>query len=73
MAEQFPSRIRVGGVAGPAALGVALFGGTAPLIITALQGRGIALAGITVYTVVAAIISGVVYWRMAETAHGPLA
>jgi MHS family alpha-ketoglutarate permease-like MFS transporter len=72
MAEQFPTRVRVGGVAGPAALGVALFGGTAPLIITALQGRDIALSGIAVYTVVAAVVSGTVYWRMKETAHQPL-
>lgn len=72
MAEQFPARIRVGGVAGPAALGVAAFGGTAPLILTALQGHGFALPGIALYTVAAALVSGVVYWRMAETAHRPL-
>jgi MHS family alpha-ketoglutarate permease-like MFS transporter len=72
MAEQFPTRIRTAGVAAPAALGVALFGGTAPLIVTAWAAHGVAVAGITIYTLVTAIVSGTVYVRMRETAHTAL-
>jgi MHS family alpha-ketoglutarate permease-like MFS transporter len=72
MAEQFPTRIRTAGVAAPAALGVALFGGTAPLIITSWSASGVAVAGIAIYTLTTAVISGVVYVRMRETAHATL-
>jgi hypothetical protein len=56
----------------PAALGVALFGGTAPLIITSWSASGVAVAGIAIYTLIAAVISGVVYVRIRETAHATL-
>jgi MHS family alpha-ketoglutarate permease-like MFS transporter len=72
MAEQFPTRVRTAGVAAPAALGVALFGGTAPLIITSWSASGVAVAGIAIYTLITAVISGVVYVRMRETAHATL-
>lgn len=40
MVELFPARLRVSGISFPYALAVAVFGGTAPLLGTALQGAG---------------------------------
>jgi len=45
MAEQFPAKVRVTGVALPYAISVTLFGGTAPYIMTAMTNAAAAAAG----------------------------
>ncbi|WP_085028802.1 MFS transporter [Ensifer aridi] len=71
MVEQFPAKVRVTGVALPYALSVTLFGGTAPYIITAMNGWG--YGGYTwVYLAVICLIAAVAYSRLPETKGQPL-
>ncbi|MDA3624696.1 MFS transporter [Saccharopolyspora sp. WRP15-2] len=66
MAEQFPPEVRATGIALPYALAVALFGGTAPYVITWLTSSD--HGGLLwLYVSGAALISLVVYLRMPET------
>ena len=71
IAEQFPAEVRVTGIALPYALSVTLFGGTAPYLITAMNGWGY---GHLVWVYLAAIsaVSLVTYARMPETKGQPL-
>lgn len=71
MAEQFPTEVRVVGIALPYALAVAVFGGTAPYITTWLAVHG-AVNGTAAYVIVASLVSFLVYATMGETAKGPL-
>ncbi|MGO7733457.1 MFS transporter [Rhizobium leguminosarum] len=66
MAEQFPARVRVTGVALPYALSVTLFGGTAPYITTAMKGWGYG-SYIWIYLAMICLIAAVVYARLPET------
>lgn len=73
IAEIFPTRTRSTWMTTGYALAVAIFGGFAPTVATGL----IRLTGSPVawvyYVMVAAAVSGVVIWRLEETAHRPLA
>jgi MHS family proline/betaine transporter-like MFS transporter len=73
IAEIFPTSTRSTWMTTGYALAVAIFGGFAPTVATAL----IRLTGSPVawvyYVMVAAAVSGVVIWRLEETAHRPLA
>jgi MHS family alpha-ketoglutarate permease-like MFS transporter len=71
MAEQFPARVRVTGVALPYALSVTLFGGTAPYITTAMNGGGYG-SYVWVYPAVVCLVAAVVYARLPETKGLPL-
>ncbi|WP_166827971.1 MFS transporter [Brevibacterium limosum] len=66
MAEQFPPEVRATGIGLPYALAVAIFGGTAPYIITWMNDIG---AGdkVWIYCAVAAAIGLAVYLTMPET------
>lgn len=66
MAEQFPPEIRATGIGLPYALAVAIFGGTAPYIITWMNDSGFG-DKVWVYCAVAAAIGLVVYLTMPET------
>ncbi len=71
MVEQFPAKVRVTGVALPYALSVTLFGGTAPYIITAMNGWG--YGGYTwIYLAVICLIAAIAYSRLPETKGQPL-
>jgi MHS family alpha-ketoglutarate permease-like MFS transporter len=72
MAEQFPTEVRVSGIAFPYALGVALFGGTAPLLATYMLKIHLA-NGIVFYVIISAAISALVYLTMPETYRKQLA
>ena len=73
IAEIFPTRTRSTLMTTAYALAVAIFGGFAPTVATGL----IRLTGSPVawvyYVMAAAAVSGVVIWRLEETAHRPLA
>jgi MFS transporter, MHS family, alpha-ketoglutarate permease len=71
LAEQFPAEVRVTGIALPYALSVTLFGGTAPYIMTAMEGWGYGDL-IWVYLAAIALVSGITYARMPETKGQPL-
>jgi MHS family alpha-ketoglutarate permease-like MFS transporter len=66
MAEQFPPEVRVTGIALPYAVSVAVFGGTAPYIVTWMVKSGNA-ESIWMYLASAALIGTIVYARMPET------
>lgn len=71
MVEQFPAKVRDTGVALPYALSVTLFGGTAPYIITAMNGWG--YGGYTwIYLAVICLIAAIAYSRLPETKGQPL-
>ncbi len=71
MVEQFPARVRVTGVALPYALSVTLFGGTAPYVITAMNGSG--NGGYTwLYLAAVCVVAAIVYARLPETKGQPL-
>lgn len=71
MAEQFPTEVRVTGIALPYALSVTLFGGTAPYLITAMGGWGYGHL-VWIYLAAISVIGGVVYTLMPETRGKPL-
>jgi MHS family alpha-ketoglutarate permease-like MFS transporter len=66
MAEQFPAKVRVTGVALPYAISVTLFGGTAPSIMTAMTNAGHS-GLIWVYVAGISLVGFVVYATMPET------
>jgi MHS family alpha-ketoglutarate permease-like MFS transporter len=66
MAEQFPAKVRVTGVALPYAISVTLFGGTAPYIMTAMTNAGHS-GLIWVYVAGISLVGFVVYATMPET------
>ncbi|WP_051887049.1 MFS transporter [Streptomyces hygroscopicus] len=71
MAEQFPTAVRAVGIGAPYNLTVALFGGTAPYLLTWLnaQGRDIWFFW---YFAAAAGVSTIAYWTMPESRGKPL-
>lgn len=66
MAEQFPPEVRATGIGFPYALAVAIFGGTAPYIITWMNGVGLG-GQVWIYCAIAAAIGLAVYLTMPET------
>ncbi|MCD1287617.1 MFS transporter [Brevibacterium sp. CCUG 69071] len=66
MAEQFPPEIRATGIGLPYALAVAIFGGTAPYIITWMNDIGIG-DKVWIYCAIAAAVGLAVYLTMPET------
>ncbi|MFE3266963.1 MFS transporter [Streptomyces sp. NPDC059215] len=66
MAEQFPAEIRATGIAVPYALAVAMFGGTAPYVITWMHDHHLS-DWLWLYLSVASLISLAVYLTMPET------
>jgi MHS family proline/betaine transporter-like MFS transporter len=73
IAEIFPTRSRSTWMTTGYALAVAIFGGFAPTIATGLiRATGSPVAWVY-YVMAAAVVSGVVIWRLDETAHRPLA
>lgn len=71
IAEQFPAEVRVTGIALPYALSVTLFGGTAPYLITAMNGWGYGHL-VWLYLAAISLVSLVTYVRMPETRGQPL-
>jgi MFS transporter, MHS family, alpha-ketoglutarate permease len=72
MAEQFPTEVRTVGIALPYALATALFGGTAPYIITWLVTHD-AIGWTSIYVMAASLVSFVVYATMPETSRREIA
>lgn len=70
-AEQFPAEVRVTGIGLPYALSVTLFGGTAPYLITAMNGWGYGDL-VWVYLAAITLVSLLTYVRMPETKGQPL-
>ncbi|TQM14030.1 MFS transporter [Pseudonocardia kunmingensis] len=66
MAEQFPAEVRSTGIGLPYALAVAIFGGTAPYILTWMSSNGLA-DYVWLYVAAAALIGVAVYATMPET------
>ncbi len=66
MAEQFPTEVRTVGIAVPYAIAVAIFGGTAPYIMTWLVTHD-AIAWMAMYVIAASLTSFAVYASMPET------
>ncbi|MFI1160758.1 MFS transporter [Streptomyces sioyaensis] len=69
--EVFPSQVRAAGIGFPYSLTVAVFGGTAPYVGTALNAMGVADA-FPWYVAALCLVSGLVYLRLPESAHEPL-
>lgn len=72
MAEQFPTEVRTVGIALPYAFATALFGGTAPYIVTRLVLHN-ALGWTAAYVAAVSLASLIVYVTMPETKAGELA
>ncbi|WP_282005997.1 MFS transporter [Propioniciclava sinopodophylli] len=66
MAEQFPPEVRTAGISLPYGVAVAVFGGLAPVLATAMVARG-SFWVFQAVMVVLCVVSAVVYWRMRET------
>lgn len=66
MSEQFPAAVRASGIGVPYALAVALFGGTAPYVLTWLNKNDLGQY-IWAYCAVAAAVAACVYLTMPET------
>ena len=71
MAEQFPTEVRTVGIALPYALATALFGGTAPYIVTWLVVHR-AVGWTSLYVIAASLASFAVYFMMPETSRKEL-
>lgn len=71
MAEQFPTRVRMLGMAMSYTVTVAVFGGTAPFVATWLQSMNMGYA-MAIYITVAGIVSSLVFLTMPETSKKPL-
>ncbi|RJQ81847.1 MFS transporter [Pseudonocardiaceae bacterium YIM PH 21723] len=65
-AEMFPTEVRAAGLGLPYALTVAIFGGTAPLVVESLAARGLA-SWFPWYIAVLCVISFGTVWSMRET------
>ena len=72
MAEQFPTEVRTVGIALPYALATAIFGGTAPYVITWLVTHD-AIGWTSVYVIAASLVSFAVYATMPETSRREIA
>ncbi|MEU0614795.1 MFS transporter [Streptomyces albogriseolus] len=68
----FPTRVRYGSLSIGFNVSVSLFGGTTPLVVTALIGATGDLMMPAYYMMAAAVIGGFAVWRMAESAGRPL-
>jgi MHS family alpha-ketoglutarate permease-like MFS transporter len=66
MAEQFPTNVRAVAVGTPYNLVVALFGGTAPYLLTWLRGEGAELLFFG-YLALAAVVGAIAFLTMSET------
>lgn len=71
MAEVFPTRVRMLGMALSYTVTVAIFGGTAPFVATWLQSIQMSHA-MAIYITIAGIISSLVFLTMPETSKEPL-
>ncbi|MGW7243170.1 glycine betaine/L-proline transporter ProP [Streptomyces sp. NPDC054804] len=68
----FPTRVRYGSLSIGFNVSVSLFGGTTPLVVTALIGATGNMMMPAYYMMAAAVIGGFAAWRMTETAGKPL-
>ncbi|MEW2408335.1 glycine betaine/L-proline transporter ProP [Streptomyces griseoviridis] len=68
----FPTRVRYGSLSIGFNVSVSLFGGTTPLVVTALIGATGNLMMPAYYMMAAAVIGGFAVWRMTESAGRPL-
>ncbi|MFJ9705858.1 glycine betaine/L-proline transporter ProP [Streptomyces sp. NPDC101234] len=68
----FPTRVRYGSLSIGFNVSVSLFGGTTPLVVTALIGATGNMMMPAYYMMAAAVIGGFAVWRMKETAGQPL-
>lgn len=66
MSELFPTSLRGLGIGAWYNLTVAVFGGTAPLLITAMSAAGLSMAFFG-YVAAAAVVTFLVVWRLPET------
>jgi MHS family proline/betaine transporter-like MFS transporter len=68
----FPTKVRYGSLSIGFNVSVSLFGGTTPLVVTALIGATGNMMMPAYYMMAAAVIGGVAVWFMAESAGRPL-
>jgi MHS family proline/betaine transporter-like MFS transporter len=68
----FPTRVRYGSLSIGFNVSVSLFGGTTPLVVTALIGATGNMMMPAYYMMAAAVVGGVAVWRMTESAGRPL-
>ncbi|MGW4734694.1 MFS transporter [Streptomyces shenzhenensis] len=68
----FPTRVRYGSLSIGFNISVSLFGGTTPLVVTALIGATGDMMMPAYYMMAAAVIGGIATWRMQESAGHPL-
>lgn len=68
----FPTRVRYGSLSVGFNISVSLFGGTTPLVVTALIGATGNMMMPAYYMMAAAVIGGVAVWFMTESAGRPL-
>ncbi|CAL9409654.1 Proline_betaine transporter [Streptomyces sp. enrichment culture] len=68
----FPTRVRYGSLSIGFNVSVSLFGGTTPLVVTALIGATGNLMMPAYYMMAAAVVGGVAVWFMSESAGRPL-
>ncbi|MFI1070268.1 glycine betaine/L-proline transporter ProP [Streptomyces puniciscabiei] len=68
----FPTRVRYGSLSIGFNVSVSLFGGTTPLVVTALIGVTGNMMMPAYYMMAAAVIGGFAVWRMSESAGRPL-
>ncbi|WP_122620359.1 glycine betaine/L-proline transporter ProP [Streptomyces sp. Tu 4128] len=68
----FPTRVRYGSLSIGFNISVSLFGGTTPLVVTALIGATGDMMMPAYYMMAAAVIGGVAVWFMSESAGRPL-
>jgi MHS family proline/betaine transporter-like MFS transporter len=68
----FPTRVRYGSLSIGFNVSVSLFGGTTPLVVTALIGATGNMMMPAYYMMAAAVVGGLAVWRMSESAGQPL-
>lgn len=68
----FPTKVRYGSLSIGFNISVSLFGGTTPLVVTALIGATGNKMMPAYYMMAAAVIGGIAVWRMSESAGRPL-
>ncbi|MEV0695766.1 glycine betaine/L-proline transporter ProP [Streptomyces sp. NPDC050388] len=68
----FPTRVRYGSLSIGFNVSVSVFGGTTPLVVTALIGATGDVMMPAYYMMAAAVVGGFAVWRMAESAGRPL-
>ncbi|MGW4434829.1 glycine betaine/L-proline transporter ProP [Streptomyces sp. NPDC004596] len=68
----FPTRVRYGSLSIGFNISVSLFGGTTPLVVTALIGATGNMMMPAYYMMAAAVVGGFAVWRMSESAGRPL-